>query len=163
MFIQDSKGFFEKIQSMFSILINRIYGLDRKDALSLSGLLNLDDGRYGDSSQIKFDTNFASWVIQTAIEKLQPDFLICLGLKGRISEILPLIGTNIDYRRPDRTSLFQAYQPKAMKFEEWRLPRPDGSHTRLVLWPQHPSRAPFSNKALWDKSVEEYAQGVRLA
>lgn len=160
--IEDSKSFFEKIRSLFAILINQVYGLERDDALSLSGLLNLDDGRYGDSSKIEFDTSFISWVLRTAVDTLQPDFLICLGLKGRISEILPVIDSSIDFTRPHRAQAFQAYQSKALKWSEWKLRRPDGTFTRLVLWPQHPSRAPFSNKTLWDRSVVEYAQGLRL-
>jgi hypothetical protein len=135
------------------MLLGQLHGVRRDDALSLSAPLNLDDRAYGDASQIRINRDFASWIMRTAIDKLQTEFLIFLGLKARIPEILSLVRQGLDLRSPDRKITSNAY-PNGSSLE-WKIQRPSGGSLRLLFWPSPLSRPPYKNNPrLGSKALE---------
>lgn len=160
LFYQDTKRFFVKVRALCSGILATRYGLTEHEALSLSGMMNLDTGQFGNAKDVQFDAQLVRWVLSTIHEKLRPDYLICLGLKSRIADILPFVSPGLDSRRPHRTLEFKGYTRRVLRYHEWTVRRSDGDSMRLVLWPQHPSRAPFSNPLLWQASIDEYAKST---
>lgn len=160
LFYPDSRGFFVKVRQLCSGILGARYGLAERDALALSGMMNLDIGQFGNASDVQYDARLVQWVLSTIHQKLRPDYLICLGLKSRIGDILPSLSPELDVRRPHRSLGFNAYSRRALRYQEWTVSRDDGGSMRVVLWPQHPSRAPFSNPLLWQASIDEYAHSV---
>lgn len=159
LFYADRRSFFLKVRALCAGLLECAEGLEEADALALSGMMNLDVRRNGNAADVKTDAKLMQWVTETITQRLRPDYLICLGLKARIKDVLPLISSHFDSGRPMRSFRFDA-QPK-LKYQEWLLERSDKSQMRVVFWPQHPSRAPFSNGELWQASIVQYAQSLK--
>lgn len=160
LFYPDSRGFFVKVRQLCSGILGARYGLAEQDALALSGMMNLDIGQFGNASDVRFDSRLVKWVLATIHHKLRPDYLVCLGLKSRVGDVLQGLSPDLDASRPHRMLEFNAYSGRALRYHEWTVPRADGGSMRVVLWPQHPSRPPFSNPELWQASIDEYARSV---
>ncbi len=160
LFYSDARGFFAKVRLLCIGILREQYGLSDGDALALSGMMNLDIGQFGRSSEVKYDPNLVRWVLRTIIDKLRPDHLICIGLKSEAKVILPQIAQGIDATRPDRVLTFRAYAKRSLTYQEWSVKRNDSATTRVVLWPQHPGKAPFTNAQLWQASIDEYVNSL---
>ena len=76
--------------------------------------------------------------------------------------MLALGRNSVDFTKPDRIKPFEGYPKKCLYFREWDFERPDGKSLTLVLWPQHPSRAPFTNVEIWNQSVSEYCKSTGM-
>ena len=119
--------------------------------------MNLDSNRRGQASEVRIDEKFGRWVLRTIRDGLRPRFLICLGLKGK-PEAMELLAEafKIDAVNPQEYAL-ACYQERRLNFQEWDCEGSAGNLIKLVLWPQHPSRAPFTNLEIWRRACQEFA------
>ena len=148
-FYQDSKGYWDKIRYLACTLLTPPSG-SAEDAYALFGNLNLDPRRSGSASEVAVNPDFVRWLLETIRDKLRPSFLVCLGLKGKLRDDPALrkvfettLGLNL--RGPD------AYDKGF--FKEWNVA--DGQ-LKIVFWPNHPSRPPFTRFENWKKACEEF-------
>lgn len=79
------------------------------------------------------------------------------GLKGKIEKKPEIRGVFEDVfpefqlNKPDRLHPFGRYY-----FREWDVRTDDNSKMTLTLWPNHPSRVPFSNFEQWKISCDQF-------
>lgn len=59
LFYEDTKRFFVKVRALCRGILGARYGLAEHDALSLSGMMNLDTGEFGNAKEVQFDTETA--------------------------------------------------------------------------------------------------------
>ncbi len=96
--------------------------------------------------------DFVRWLLQTIKHKLRPSILVCLGLNDKLkkeplrSAFETTFGLKLD--EPDDKYRFDIYFFREWKVTEGRL--------KIVFWPNHPSRHPFSNFEIWQKACEEF-------
>jgi hypothetical protein len=108
----------------------------------------------------------AYWVVRAISGGLRPRYVVGLGLtsalrKSDVQAALTNLGTRpVDFTRPDRVRPFHGYQKASLAYREWDFTRPDGGMLTFVSWPQHPGRAPFTNRQIWEESVLEYCRTI---
>ena len=159
---QDGAGYWEKVRYLAYEIVRPEGGSDA-DALSLFGNLNLDSNREGNASDVVVSVDFARWVLQTVRDSLRPRILVLMGLREKLKE--PHLGmlfeetfSGFSLRRPHNVVPFRAYQKKSLKFREWSVIGPKGNELLIVMWPQHPSRSPFTNVEYWRASCEQFKE-----
>lgn len=166
-FYRDTRGYWDKVR-----LLARMSLLDpeadQHDSLSLFGNLNLDTSESGQATNSTANPVFVAWLSRTIRFELRPRFIIMLGLSTYlrnnpgIAGILEKTFPGFDPKRPQRKVRFCAYTTKELAFREWDIPSGDRSDMTIVMWPQHPSRSPFSSFELWKESCREFAERYRL-
>ena len=149
---QDTNRYWDKIRYLARTLLTPPGG-SAKDAYALFGNLCLDPHRHRSASEVTIDPVFAQWLLKTIKHKLRPRFLVCLGLKGKL-EKEPLRSAfettfGLKLREPHEKRAF----PDKGSFEEWNVV--DGQ-LKIVLWPNSPSRPPFTTFEIWQKACEEF-------
>ena len=73
----------------------------------------------------------------------------------------PLNRLGFDFkRRADAEFPFEAYTRSRYDFRLWRRRRTDSKLITVVLWPQHPSRAPMTDVGYWRQLGEEFVSKV---
>jgi hypothetical protein len=67
-------------------------------------------------------------------------------------------GLRVNWAQPQWTEPFQGY-----RFRLWRAERADGERVLVCLWPNHPSRVPFTGPVgeNWRAAVEQFCEIVR--
>ena len=160
---QDTKGYWDKLRGLAREFLTPTGGsLD--DALALFGNVNLDTSRNGEAQQVVVDLAFAKWVLKTISNGLRPRFLVLLGLSGylksnpEVNKLFEQTFRGFDSRRPHREIRFAGYLQKNFMFREWDVSNGAGEQMMIVMWPQHPSRAPFSNMDTWQASCTEFSE-----
>ena len=153
-FYQDSKGYWDKIRHLARTLLAPTCG-SAEDAYALFGNLNLDPRRSGSASGVDVDLDFVRWLLETIRDKLRPSVLVCLGLNTKLEKdrsIRRAFETTFGLKlnKPMRK---YAFDSSAYSFREWNVA--DG-RLKIVFWPNHPSRHPFSNFENWKKACEEF-------
>jgi len=154
----DGKRFFESCRTLFNTMLasRRING---PDVFSLCGIMNLNPFRAGSANDVEFDPDFVKWVLHIISEHLRPRILVCLGLKGRLNgdakHLFEETFSGLNFRHA-QSFVFKAYEDKRLTFDELEIPNRGDYPMLLVSWPNHSSRAPFSNSDLWEKSCEEF-------
>ncbi len=163
---QDTAGYWSKLRNLAVDLLMPDGGTEA-DALALFGNVNLDTGRSGEANKVAIDVVFAAWVLRNVCDGLKPRFLILLGLAGILKDNLE-IGSLFErtfsgFRvgKPKREYQFKAYTEKKLVFREWDVLGSAGNQITIVLWPQHPSRAPFTNVDIWRASSKQFSQRYR--
>lgn len=160
---RDTAGYWDKLRLLAQVTL-KTSGANEDDALSLFGNLNLDTGQNGKARNVTVKADFASWIVRTISNGLRPRFVVMLGLSTYlhanryVAEILEDAFPGFELKRPHREVHFDAYSQKRLVFREWDIPCKNGDELTIVMWPQHPSRAPFSNSALWHASCTEFAK-----
>lgn len=142
-----------------------------KDAHSLYGHLNLDTGCAGNAKNASFNSELAGWILSRIRDHFRPRYVILLGLQGYFKKYPEaadaLTNTLFNYgeqdgsitlTNPHRKFLFSKYKKKNLYFKEWDVVSPDGRTTTYTMWPQHPSRPPFSDIALWKGACSQFAR-----
>ena len=159
---QDTAGYWDKLRTLVRIIFGPT-GLSGNEALSLFANLNLDIGASGVADRVDVRADFASWVLLNARDRLRPRFLICLGLSGylqknlMVRKILENVFDGFTLSKPHREFRFKGYTVRNLIFREWDVCGPHNNEIKIVLWPQHPSRSPFTNSSFWAASCEEFA------
>ena len=102
-------------------------------------------------------------MLRTVRDKLRPRVLVCLGLKGKPEavELLSAAFDGFDAAGPHAEHPLACYRRSRFVFREWECTGPHGNRIKVVLWPQHPSRAPFTNLATWRDACREFADRHR--
>lgn len=159
---EDTKGFWCDIRELASTVI-RSGTTSSEDAYALFGNLNLDPNRSGKARDVEIDPVFGEWVLRTIRDKLRPRFVVCLGLKGKPAAIklLSSVFDGFDAAKPHVEHPLKCYQEKRFVFREWDCSGPRGNQIKLVLWPQHPSRSPFTKPGIWRGACQEFSDRHR--
>lgn len=159
---EDDKGFWRKVRWLARIVV-QAGTTSSEDSYALFGNMNLDPNRSGQAGNVRIDPAFAEWVLRTIRDKLRPRFVICLGLK-RKPEAVKLLSQafdGFDAARPHAEHRLQCYRRSRYVFQEWDCTGSHGDRMKLVLWPQHPSRSPFTNLDIWRDACREFADRHR--
>ena len=123
-----------------------------EDAYALFGNLNLAQPRHGSASEVDVDLDFVRWLLKTIKHKLRPRFLVCLGLNDKLKKepIRSAFETTFVLKldEPDDKYRFDGYF-----FREWNVAE---GQLKIVFWPNHPSRHPFTNLENWKTACEEF-------
>lgn len=152
---EDGKNYWRKIRGLARTVV-QAGTTSCEDSYALFGNMNLDPSRSGQASKVGIDERFARWVLRTIRDGLRPRFLIGLGLIGK-PEVMELLARafKIDAVKPQEHAL-ACYQARRLIFREWDCEGSAGNPIKLVLWPQHPSRAPFTNLEIWRNACQEF-------
>lgn len=164
----DTNGFWERLRRLAEISLPTI---SVRDAHSLYGHLNLHGGRAGSASDVPFDPSLAAWTVKLIVGRLRPRLVIFIGLQTHLKqfpEAADLISTVMLERihngaprgslpSPDRVIPFRGYDKANLTFKEWDVKDSSGQTTTYVMWPQHPSKPPFRNISIWERSCREFA------
>ena len=155
---EDTKGFWRKVRGLARTVV-RPATTSSEDSYALFGNMNLDPNRSGKARDVPIDPAFGEWVLRTIRDKLRPRFLICLGLKRKPEavELLSEVFDGFDAAKPYDEHPLACYRRSRYVFQEWDCAGSHGNQIKLVLWPQHPSRAPFTNLETWRGACEEFA------
>lgn len=158
---EDRKGYWDKIRLLARTVMNA-ESANGDDAYALFGNVNLDPGRSGQASDVKIDERFGTWVLRTVRDGLRPRFVVCVGLTGK-REAMDLLARmfKVDAATPHAKHPLACYARKRLVFREWDCVGSAGNPIKLVLWPQHPSRAPFTNVEIWRGACKEFADRHR--
>lgn len=157
---EDGRGYWRKIRLLARTMV-KAESASCEDAYALFGNMNLDPGRSGQASDVQIDERFGTWVLRTIRDGLRPRFVVCLGLRGKPAAMDLLAQVfEVDSSRP-HTEPLKCYQRRRLTFLEWDCAGSAGNAIKLVLWPQHPSRAPFTNVETWRDACEEFADRYR--
>lgn len=139
-----------------------------EDCYALSGQMNLGVGAFGQANEAAIEMEYAKWVPKVIAELLKPRLVIVLGLVTIIKQSRTLQeafvfpgAMPIDWKRPDRELPFRGYNLKRLVYRIWKLSRPDGADMTIISWPNHPSRSPMTNAAIWRASIDEAIQYVK--
>lgn len=166
MVYSDSRGFFERLRGLTIALIRAEVGqaMDVDDALSLSGIMNLDSGASGDARNVTVDEAFARWSVDVAIRRLRPRYVVGAGLSGFLGKpehawlrelMSSYVGAAFLPGRAPASAPFESYTEKRYVFRAWPLRNGGMSPQHLIILPQHPSRAPMTSPAIWRDAVRE--------
>jgi hypothetical protein len=126
--------------------------------------MNFSTGQNGESRNVVPRRQFATWVLNTIKDKLRPQTLILVGLKGflqtnrEIKATFESVFNGVNLTNPDRVLPLRSYTEKALTFSAWRSTTKNGAPLNIIMWPQHPSRAPFTNENQWKASCAEFAR-----
>ena len=121
--------------------------------------MSLDTKRSGSVSDVRIDPVFARWVLRTIRDRLRPRYLVCFGLKYK-EEALGLLEETFDAfarGKPHAEHRFRGYEKRRLVFQEWDCTGPSGNKMKIVQWPQHPGRAPFTSFPFWQQACREFA------
>ena len=157
---EDGRNYWRKIRRLARTVV-QAGATNSEDSYALFGNMNLHPGQSGQASDVRIDKVFGRWVLRTLRDGLRPRFLVCFGLKGK-PEAMALLAQafGIDAATPYEHPL-ACYKPRCLLFREWDCEGPTGNPIKLVLWPQHPSRAPFTNLEIWNNACQEFADRHR--
>ena len=152
---EDGKNYWRKIRRLARTVV-QVGTTSIEDSYALFGNMNLDPSRSGKASDVHIDERFGRWVLRTIRDGLRPRFLICVGLMGKPVAIKLLAQAfKIDVVNPKEYEL-ACYQERRLIFREWDCEGSAGNPIKLVLWPQHPSRPPFTNLEIWRNACQEF-------
>jgi hypothetical protein len=163
---RDSKGFYEKLRSLTIALMRAEadQAMEVSDALSLSGIMNLDSGASGEARNVTVDEAFARWSLDVTIRRLRPRYIVGVGLSGFLGDrrhawLRPLLsgyaGAAFMPGHAPVSAPFEGYTEKRYVFRAWPLRNGGMSPQHLIMLPQHPSRAPMTSSAIWADAVRE--------
>lgn len=135
--------------------------ITENEAISLTSHFNLGTGSAGMATVKDVEEPYVKWVSNLLDKIHSPDIVILFGLNGilGVDEIFGWwnqTGLSVNWKKPDNSFLLSSYSKKNYMFREWSAINSNGHTMRLVMWPNHPSRHPFSSFELWKQSVDEY-------
>ena len=150
--------FWRKLRWLACTLLQR-GTMSAEDAFALFGNMNLDPHRSSRASEARMDAAFGTWVLRTIRDRLQPRIVICLGLRNK-PDAMRLLADELGFEGdvPGVEYPMTCYQEKRYTFREWDCVGPAGNELKVVQWPQHPSRAPFTNRETWRGACREFAE-----
>ena len=155
---EDSRGVWDRIRYLARTIL-QIGGATEENAYALLGNMSLDTRRSGSVSDVRIAPVFARWVLRTIRDRLRPRYLVCFGLKSK-KEALGLLEETFDgfaLGKPHAEHRFRGYERRRLVFQEWDCTGPCGNEMKIVQWPQHPSRAPFTSFPFWQQACREFA------
>lgn len=156
----DGTRYWEKVRRLVSGFFAREGSLSNlNDQLSLCSHFNLGTKRAGQGTLDAVEPDVIAWVSSLLNNVHKPDLVVLLGLGGILRQAPPRIwwngrsGLKIEWRRPDREWPLDGYN---YRFREWVTDNALGHSLKLVIWPNHPSKHPFVDNAIWERSIRDY-------
>lgn len=143
---EDPRGFWRRIRWLARTVVQS-GTTSSEDSYALFGNMNLDPKRSGRARDVRIDPVFGAWVLRAIRDELRPRFVVCVGLGGKSAAVGLLSDAfdGFDAARPHAEHPLRCYRRRRYVFREWDCRGPRGNRLKLVLWPQHPSRAPFTD------------------
>ena len=132
--------------------------ISEEDAIAMSSHFNLGTGSAGKASTSDVEPLYINWVSTLLNQKLRPDLVVLFGLKDILKKKAIRDSWNnesgliVDWSKPNKTSL----DNEAYSFSGWTVTNALGHSIKIVLWPNHPSRPPFSDIKKWELAVNQY-------
>ena len=147
-FYYDDPGrYWQKARDLAQFLVRRDEPrLSEKDAVALSSHLNLGTGQYGQAGAHAIEDDILVWVSHLLHSRFDAKLLVCFGLRGifamnRYSTLWNSgDGLPVDWTRPLAVRRFDG----RYAFRLWTTQRADEKRMAVLMWPNHPSRHPFS-------------------
>jgi hypothetical protein len=156
--------YFDQIREAAEIIIQRHRpAMPVTECHSLLGNLNLSTRQNGRAERVGIDPACGVWIPDLIFERFRPRLVIALGLLGFLGDPTnralfdPRGLLRIDWRRPDATKPFRTYAAQSLCFRIWNRENCSGDPVTIVAWPNHPSRVPFNQPALWKAAAHEFA------
>lgn len=112
----------------------------------------------GQARNVEVDPAFGRWALEVSFRRLRPRYIVGVGLGGFLREssrrwLLDAFGSYVGRSfHPDRAPIsvpFRGYELKNYMFRVWPSSTADLGAQHLILFPQHPSRAPMTNASIW--------------
>ena len=159
----DTKSYWQKIREL-SVGLLRAFdeSLTEDECYALSGHLNLGIGRAGEANNDSVEKEFAKWVPDILLQTLRPKVIVLVGLTSLLKKHPNLSGwmassgnLEVNWESPDEVFTFKSYTNKKMLFRVWDIKSSECSTTKIISWPNHPSRSPMTDKNMWSASVSE--------
>jgi hypothetical protein len=158
---QDTRGFFDRIREATRILINsQEPTIPKDDPISLMGKLNLGVGEFGSANSGVVEDVYLEWTPRVIVQRLKPMLLVLVGMKGILKEnpairgsLSSSFGVDLGVAKEKATFEYQGQDGsfKRLTYDLW-TPTWNDHKPIVVQWPQHPSRAPFTNFEKWKES-----------
>ncbi|GEM_PF-7067623 len=159
----DTRRYWEKLRYLSHSFFKRhCPNITENQAISLTTHVNLGTGSAGFATKKDVEELYVKWVSKLLNKIHSPDLVILFGLNGILKddEISDWwnseYGLLVNWKKPDNTQSFSSYTVRNLTFREWSVRNSMNHPIRLVIWPNHPSRAPFSDLSIWEQSVNEY-------
>lgn len=152
---EDPGKYWKKASDLCRFMVRRDEpSLSDDDALALGSHLNLGTGQHGRAGRQAIEEDILNWVSSLLNSKFQARLLVCFGLNTILKnrhycELWNREGgLPVDWRSPSAVQKFGRYW-----FRFWKTRRADGESMGVLMWPNHPSRHPFSGGAESDQWV----------
>lgn len=161
-FYKDTKKYWDKTRELCISVVKRYAPtLSETDCLSLSGHLNLGLGAFGTAKSGSVEVPIIQWVSELLLSHLRPRVVVLFGLKTILLKNKEYQeawnhkhGLQINWAKSSREIHLNGRTKE--KFSIWDSFRDDNETVKVVMWPNHPSRCPFTNRIEWTKSVEQF-------
>lgn len=162
----DKRHYWDKLRMLSHMYFKyRCPEISEGDAVSMTSHLNLGTGSAGRATVFDVDDHIIGWVSKLLNEKLCPDLVVLFGLKKiltnkDVSRSWNIDGgLNLDWSNPCNTFDFlDDKSNRKYKFNQWIVTNSQGHRFKLVLWPNHPSRPPFSDVHKWEQSIIQFVR-----
>ncbi len=156
----DTKRYWKKLRLFSYEYFNRNGSiLSECQSIELTSHFNLGTGTAGLATSNDVEKPYVEWVSQLLNHQLSPELVVFFGLNGILKDEKISgwwnfkDGIKVDWKKPtNEIKLLNT----PYKFREWHVEKEDGKKIRLVMWPNHPSRPPFSKESNWEASVHQY-------
>jgi hypothetical protein len=159
----DTRRYWNKLRYLSHSFFKRnCPNITENQAISLTTHVNLGTDSAGLATKKDVEEQYVKWVSTLLNETHSPDLVILFGLNRILKddEISSWwnneSGLPVNWKKPDNTQSFSSYTVRNLTFREWSVRNSMNHPIRLVIWPNHPSRAPFSDLSIWEQSVNEY-------
>lgn len=161
-FYPDSTNYWKKVRMLstkFMSIDNP--GISENDALQKCSHFNLGLGSAGNATEDDVDEDIVEWVSYLVNSKLSPKLIVLFGLwkilnDKKIADCWNHTnGLQIDWSTPARIVYFKGYNKKKLKYRIWEATDKTGNQINLIMWPNHPSRPPFTSLDFWQKSIDQ--------
>ncbi len=166
-FYRDSKGYWDKVRNLCGGIIKAASPcLTEAEAIAVSGHLNLGVARSGNAADGVVDARLISWVSGLLGSVLSPKIVVCFGLNGILTKAQNNAAWKsapgalmVDWKKPHCKLDFHGYS-----FRIWNATRADGESVLVCMWPNHPSRHPFSGPTdgrFWREAVTAFCEFIK--
>jgi len=160
---RDPRGYWDRVRELGSVIIQgHSPGMSKADTYALIGQLNLGTGAFGKAMNAPLEEAYCRWVPEVLLDYLKPAYVILLGLSSVLRKSRgtfdPSNRLGINWSQPEVDLPFKAYITSQYRFQAWKRKKSDGRTINVVMWPQHPSRAPMTNPRIWQQSGREFIQ-----
>jgi hypothetical protein len=159
---QDPRGYWDRVRELGPMIVRgHSPRMSESDALALVGQLNLGTGAFGQAKNAPLEPEYCRWVPEIVLDYLKPSYLILLGLSSILKKSNPFDPCGrleINWNQPEINFAFKAHKRSQYQFRVWKRKRSDGKTINVILWPQHPCRAPMTNANIWTESGREFVQ-----
>ncbi len=155
LFWEKDTDYFKKVRSLF-LKLGRLKDnrLSEDSCLALSGHLNLGTGQNGVGANAELEPQIIRWVSSLLANHFRPDVVVVFGWLGRLNEIGQYWnhanGLHVDWNSPTALVKFKA-DGRNYRFRIWMGKNKAGDVIKIIGWPNHPSRRPFTGG---EKGVE---------